>query len=101
MGWALPRLRSFSAFWTQVGRWSRLSRRSSNPLETKGLVVGDGGLLEVFGVRYAPTWTRLSAQAQAGSSTLQLMDEARRVGFRFGRRVFGRFFAVARVVGSG
>ncbi|CAJ1381541.1 unnamed protein product [Effrenium voratum] len=49
--------------------------RSSNPLETKGLVVGDGGLLEVFGVRYAPTWTRLSAQAQAGSSTLQLMDE--------------------------
>lgn len=48
--------------------------KSSNPLQTKGLVVGQGGVLEMFGVRYAPTWTRLAASAAPGSSSLQLGD---------------------------
>ena len=47
--------------------------RSSNALETKGLVVS--GELYAFGERFRPTWTRLATQAAAGSSTLQLMEE--------------------------
>lgn len=47
--------------------------RSSNALETKGLVVS--GELHAFGHRFRPTWTRLAQAAAAGSSTLQLMEE--------------------------
>lgn len=51
--------------------------RSTNPLDTKGLVAGDGGLVEVFGQRFRPTWTRLATSATAGESTLELMDQAK------------------------
>ena len=42
---------------------------------TKGLVVEEGGLLEMHGKKFAPTWTRLSTTAMKGSSQLQLIDD--------------------------
>jgi len=52
-----------------------MSSRSTNPLNTKGLTVGGGGILEVYGKRYWPTWTRLSASAPPGATQLSLADE--------------------------
>ena len=51
--------------------------RSTNPLDSKGLVAGDGGHVEVFGQRFRPTWTRLATSVTAGESTLELMDQAK------------------------
>ena len=34
-----------------------------------------GGVLEMHGKAYAPTWTRLSASAMRGSKRLQLIDD--------------------------
>ncbi len=39
-----------------------------------GLVVEPGGVLEVFGRLFQPTWTRLGATANAGSSVIQLAE---------------------------
>eukprot|EP00931_Biecheleriopsis_adriatica_P101107 TRINITY_DN76319_c0_g1_i1.p1 TRINITY_DN76319_c0_g1~~TRINITY_DN76319_c0_g1_i1.p1 ORF type:complete len:1365 (+),score=211.34 TRINITY_DN76319_c0_g1_i1:65-4096(+) len=52
-----------------------LASRSADPLKTKGLTVGDGGRLEMFGTRFAPTWTRLAASAAPGSTEVQLADD--------------------------
>ncbi|CAE7481070.1 rliB, partial [Symbiodinium sp. CCMP2456] len=57
---------------------------SSNPLNTKGLVVGDGGLLEVYGLRYWPTWTRLASTAMPGATELSLQDQ---VDWKVGQEV--------------
>eukprot|EP00421_Protoceratium_reticulatum_P040736 CAMPEP_0168436214 /NCGR_PEP_ID=MMETSP0228-20121227/40816_1 /TAXON_ID=133427 /ORGANISM="Protoceratium reticulatum, Strain CCCM 535 (=CCMP 1889)" /LENGTH=1116 /DNA_ID=CAMNT_0008450415 /DNA_START=45 /DNA_END=3392 /DNA_ORIENTATION=+ len=61
-----------------------LGGRSTDPLQTKGVVVAQGGRLEAHGVRYAPTWTRLSASAPAGSTLLQLQDT---VNWRVGQEI--------------
>jgi len=39
-----------------------------------GLVVEGGGVLDLHGKPYAPTWTRLAQTAAAGSTTLRLQD---------------------------
>eukprot|EP00931_Biecheleriopsis_adriatica_P054363 TRINITY_DN3197_c0_g2_i2.p1 TRINITY_DN3197_c0_g2~~TRINITY_DN3197_c0_g2_i2.p1 ORF type:complete len:1226 (+),score=169.70 TRINITY_DN3197_c0_g2_i2:86-3679(+) len=48
--------------------------KSSDPLKTKGLWVDSGGTAELFGVRYAPTWSRLVASVQPGAQELQLEE---------------------------
>mmetsp|Transcript_139134 Transcript_139134/g.432904 ORF Transcript_139134/g.432904 Transcript_139134/m.432904 type:complete len:1252 (-) Transcript_139134:508-4263(-) len=58
--------------------------KSNDPLRTKGITVGFGGILEMFGVRYAPTWTRLASSVAPGSMTLELEDE---VDWQVGQQV--------------
>ena len=69
----------------------RTTSRSTNPLDTKGLVAGDGGHVEVFGQRFRPTWTRLATSATAGESTLELMDQAKFRKKNEKRREFATF----------
>lgn len=39
-----------------------------------GIMVSETGVLEMFGHLYQPTWTRLTATAQAGASVLELAE---------------------------
>lgn len=50
----------------------------------KGIIVEQGGVLDVFGKQYAPTWTRLSSPAWPGSDRITLQHE---VNWEAGQRV--------------
>jgi len=41
---------------------------------SKGIIVLQGGVLEMYGRKYAPTWTRLASSADAGVTELVLED---------------------------
>lgn len=40
----------------------------------KGIIVEQGGVIEIFGKQYAPTWTRLAAPAWPGQDRIWLRD---------------------------
>ena len=44
------------------------------PYGTKGIAIANGGTLELHGALATPSWTRLSATAQIGATTLTLDD---------------------------
>eukprot|EP00931_Biecheleriopsis_adriatica_P054358 TRINITY_DN3197_c0_g1_i2.p1 TRINITY_DN3197_c0_g1~~TRINITY_DN3197_c0_g1_i2.p1 ORF type:complete len:713 (+),score=117.08 TRINITY_DN3197_c0_g1_i2:46-2139(+) len=49
--------------------------KASDPRGSKGLGVDNGGVAEIFGIRYAPSWTRLASSAEPGAQEIQLMQE--------------------------
>eukprot|EP00927_Polykrikos_kofoidii_P015925 TRINITY_DN17144_c0_g1_i1.p1 TRINITY_DN17144_c0_g1~~TRINITY_DN17144_c0_g1_i1.p1 ORF type:complete len:1133 (+),score=151.47 TRINITY_DN17144_c0_g1_i1:39-3437(+) len=42
--------------------------------DDKGIIVSEGAVLDMHGKPYTPTWSRLSATVESGSSTLKLQD---------------------------
>eukprot|EP00971_Amphidinium_carterae_P023485 463282-Amphidinium_carterae.1 len=51
-----------------MGDGDRLSQ-SSEPLDQKALTAAAGGIVEIFGKRFFPTWARLTTTAAAGTTT--------------------------------
>jgi hypothetical protein len=69
---------------TLAGAKSTPQSRFHHSMGKKGLVVESGGKLEMFGKRFTPTWTRISATAQKGTKQLQLKH---RVNWAEGMRI--------------
>lgn len=60
---------------TLTGTGDFYLNRSFDPLLTKGITVNKGGVWTMYGVRYAPTWTKLAAAAIGNQTqTITLMD---------------------------
>jgi hypothetical protein len=64
---------------TLTGARTTTSEMGSDPVDsipygTKGIAIANGGTFELHGALSTPSWTRLSATAQIGASTITLQD---------------------------
>lgn len=51
---------------------------------TKGIVVHEGGVLDMHGIPFSPTWTRLRTEALPGTTTLELQQH---INWKVGQKV--------------